>query len=128
GRSLWIISGLLFTMTLFFNYLFEPFEVYVPEHKMDFFWICFTHAVVPVLVLLQISILIKQGKIGDQWTVKKEFTFILSFIVVVGIAQFLIRDIIYDNPNNWSFRYLYEEIRNTFLEGTLFFFILISLN
>lgn len=128
GRTLWIISGLLFTMTLFFNYLFEPFEVYIPEHKMDFFWISFIHASVSVLVLLLISLFFKFGKTEEKWIVKKEFIFILCLMVFIGIAQFLIRDIIYDNPNNWSFRYLYEEIRNTFLEGILFIFILVPLN
>ena len=34
----------------------------------------------------------------------------------------------YDNEKNWSLHYLYEEIRNTFLVGTLFVTILIPIN
>jgi len=128
GKALWIISGLLFAMSLLFNYLFEPFEVYVPEHKMDFFWISFIHATVPILILLLLSLFFKLYNIEEKWNIKKEISFVLLFIIIVGIAQFLIRDIIYDNVNNWSFRYLYEEIRNTFLIGILFISILVPLN
>lgn len=128
GRTLWTISGLLFTMTLLFNYFFEPFNVYVPEHKMDFLWISFIHAVIPPILLLIISVCIKLGKIEEKWIIKKEFKFILFLMIIIGFAQFLIRDIIYDNVNNWSFKYLYEEIRNTLLEGILFITILVPLN
>jgi len=128
GRTLWIISGLLFVMSLFFNYLFEPFEVYVPEHKMDFFWISFIHAIIPILILLLLSLFLKLRGTEEKWIIKREIGFVLLFIIIIGFTQFLIRDIIYDNPNNWSFRYLYEEIRNTFLVGTLFVLILVPLN
>ena len=39
---------------------------------------------------------------------------------IVGVGQFLVRDIIYTNPDNWSLRYFFEEIRNTFLAGIFF--------
>lgn len=128
GKSLWIITGLLFFMTLFFGYLFKPFDVYVPEHKMNYFWISLIHAVIPIVVILLFLIITIPANIEENWTIKKEFVLISVFLLLIGIAQFLIRDIIYDNPNNWSWPYLYEEIRNTFLSGSLFSFILISLN
>ncbi len=128
GKFLWIISSLLFVMSLFFNYLFEPFEVYVSEHKMDFFWISFIHAIIPVLILLLLSFFLKLHNTEEKWIIKREIGFVLLFIIIIGFTQFLIRDIIYDNPNNWSFRYLYEEIRNTFLVGILFTSILVPLN
>jgi len=128
GKSLWIISGLVFVMSLFFNYLFEPFEVYVPEHKMDFFWISFIHAIVPIIILFILSLFFKVANAEEKWTIIKEFGFVFIFMIAVGFVQFLIRDIIYNNPDNWSFKYLYEEIRNTFLVGTLFVSILVPLN
>lgn len=128
GKELAIIACFLFFMTLFFNYIFEPFEVYVPEHKMDFFWISAIHASTPlVLILLATSIKISP-ETEENWNIGKEILTVAIFLLCVGIAQFLIRDIIYDNPNNWSLRYLFEEIRNTFLIGTLFAILLISLN
>src|SRR5690606_7783766 len=66
--------------------------------------------------------------VTEKWNVGKEIFFVLMFFLLIGIGQFLIRDVIYDNPDNWSWYYLYEEIRNTFLVGTLFAAILIPLN
>ena len=128
GKALWVISGLLFIMSLFFTYFFEPFDVYTPEHRMNFFWISFIHALLPALLLLLVSLFVFAPEAEEKWTIGKEIRFVFLFILLVGFAQFLIRDIIYDNPNNWSFRYLYEEIRNTILVGGLFVLILVPLN
>jgi len=128
GNNLWIITGLLFVLTIMFNYIFEPFNVYVPEHKFDYFWISFIHACSPVLIIGLFSIYPTKPKTEENWSVQKEIMLIAFFLLMVGITQFLIRDFIYNNPNNWSWRYLYEEIRNTFLIGTLFAILLTSLN
>jgi len=128
GKTIWHIASLLFIMTLFFGFIFEPFEVYIPEHKMDYFWISLIHALTPVIVIILLSTLSRTQKTEETWTILKEILLVASFLLLVGIGQFLIRDIIYDNPNNWSWRYLYEEIRNTFLVGSLFATLLISLN
>ncbi len=115
-------------MSLFFNYLFEPFNKFTPEHKMDFFWISVIHSVnasLGVLLFLgPVSIKVNE----DKWTVKKELIFATVLFVIIGVFQFLIRDLIYDNPYNWSWRYLIEEIRNTCLVGVLFFSILVPVN
>ncbi|MDO6470928.1 LytTR family DNA-binding domain-containing protein [Maribacter sp. 1_MG-2023] len=128
GKELWSITILLFFMTFLFGYFFEPFEVYQPEHKMGYFWITLIHSCTPVFMIfiflsLKISPITK-----ENWTIKKEILLVASFLLFVGIVQFLIRDIIYDNPNNWSLRYFYEELRNTFLVGILFAFILVPIN
>lgn len=115
-------------MTLLFGYFFEPFEVYQPEHKMAYFWITLIHSCTPVvIVILSLFFKIFPSK-KENWIIKKELLLIALFLLLVGIVQFLIRDVIYDNPNNWSLRYLYEEIRNTFLVGILFAFILVPIN
>lgn len=128
GKSLWIIAGWISIMTLIFGYLFEPFGVYVPEHKMHYFWISSIHALAPLTVIILYSFKKPSTDIEENWTILKEFLLISTFLLLVGIVQFLLREIIYDNPNNWSWGYLYEEIRNTFLVGSLFTFILVSLN
>ncbi|MDO5989321.1 LytTR family DNA-binding domain-containing protein [Flavivirga amylovorans] len=128
GKELYIITGLLFIMTLLFGYFFEPFEVYQPEHKMGYFWITLIHSCTPVfMVLIFFSLKISSFE-KENWTIKKEIILIALFLLFVGIVQFLIRDIIYDNPNNWSLQYFYEELRNTFLVGILFAFILVPVN
>ncbi|WP_299159034.1 LytTR family DNA-binding domain-containing protein [uncultured Tenacibaculum sp.] len=128
GKSLKIILLLFFLMTFLFNYAFEPFNVEYTEHKMNYFWITLIHSLTPVIILSFLFIIGSIWKLEEKWNVVKEAFLIFSFFLMVGLVQFLIRDLIYDNPNNWSLQYLYEEIRNTFLVGTLFVLILIPLN
>lgn len=128
GKILWIFSGCIFLMNVFFGYFFEPFNVYVPEHKMDYFWITVIHSAVPVALVGILSFIKITSKIEENWKVGKELLLVAFYLLLIGVVQFLIRDIIYDNPNNWSWRYLYEEVRNTFLVGTLFMALLVSLN
>lgn len=128
GKQLFYFALLIFMMSVFFNYFFEPFDNYVPEHKMDFFWISVIHSVNAALVVLLLF-----GPIGmkineDKWTVKKEMLLATALFITIGIFQFLVRDLIYDNPYNWSWRYLFEEIRNTCLVGFLFFAIIVPIN
>lgn len=113
--------GILFLASLFFNYLFEPFIVNRAEHKMDFFWICAVHGGVSSVVIgFFFWPLSRIPNIGEKWKMKEEVISLLTVLILIGIGQFLIRDIIYDNPNNWSWRYFFEEIRNTLLVGSLF--------
>lgn len=128
GKTLWKLAFLILIMTLFFSYFFEPFAVNIPEHKMKYFWVSFIHACTPVAIIALFSLFKIKSEIEENWNVRKEMLLLALFLLLVGIAQFLIRDIIYNNPNNWSWSYFYEEIRNTFLIGTLFVIILIPLN
>ena len=129
GRDFWILLLIIGTMSIAFQYFFQPFEVNPREHKMPFFWITVMHTLVALLILILASLIIKWTQVQtESWTVWKDILFLGLFFLIVGIAQFLIRDIIYDNPNNWSLRYFSEEIRNTFLIGMLFAMILVPLN
>lgn len=64
----------------------------------------------------------------DTWTVGKELLHISIVLLLIGIENFFLRDVIYDNANNWSFRYFFEEIRNAFLVGMLIVVIIIPFN
>lgn len=116
-------------LSFLFSYAFEPFEVNVAEHKIDYFWISFMHAFLPFpIAFLYFIILNWSMKDDSRWTLGKELFFLALMLIAIGIADFLVRDIIYDNPNNWSLRYFFEEIRNTFLVGTLLLIVVIPLN
>jgi len=128
GKQLFYFALLIFTMSVFFNYFFEPFNNYVPEHKIDFFWISVVHSVNAVLVVLLLFGVVNQRINEDTWTVQKEMILVTVLFVTIGVFQFLVRDLIYDNPYNWSWRYLIEEIRNTCLVGILFFSIIVPVN
>lgn len=129
GKTFYTLLVLVFLMSFGFNYFFEPFNVYVPEHKMGYFYISLVHALVTVIVFFILFLGLKlMPQLVENWNVYKEILFLSLFLVLVGVGQFLIRDIIYDNPNNWSLTYLIEEIRNTFLVGILFVAILVPSN
>lgn len=129
GKDLFYLCTVVFLMSLFFNYIFKPFDVYVPEQKMHYFWISAIHSIVPILVIALASAFIKLTRsLSDDWLLWKEFLLIFIILLLTGTGQFLVRDIIYDNPNNWSWLYFFEEVRNTCLVGMLFVAILISLN
>lgn len=128
GKSLLIICILFFVMTFLFNYAFEPFNVGYSEHKFDYFWISVIHSLTPVIVFLAIALINRFIPIDRNWNIKKEVILIFSFFIAVGLGQFLIRDLIYANANNWSLHYLLEELSHTLLVGSLFVAILIPYN
>ncbi len=112
-----------------FTYLFEPFVVNVKEHKINNLWIIILHSVIPIPIAFTYFLLLKKSiKNIENWTIGKEFFHLAVILFLVGIASFLIRDFIYTNPDNWSFRYFWEEIRNTFLVGILLLIIILPLN
>ena len=129
GRSFWIIVLLVGSMAIAFEYIFKPFHVNPNEHKMPHFLITVVHTVVALSILIAAAMLLKWARVqSESWTVGKDILFLGSVLVAIGIGQFLIRDVIYNNPNNWSIGYLLEEIRNTFLIGMLFVVILVPVN
>lgn len=128
GKNLWILATVIFGMSMGFNYFFEPFVVYRPEHKVSYFWISMIHSLNAFLCVLLIIGLNNLRVNEDSWTVRKEIALIAGVLLMIGISQFLVRDLIYNNPDNWSIRYFLEEIRNTFLVGVLFAVILVPMN
>ena len=128
GKSLWMIAVILLIFSFVFNYFFKPFNVYLPEHRMSYLGISAIHSITPFIILLLFSLFRVPPETEEKWTVLKEMFLLVTLLFLIGVGQFLIRDIIYDNPDNWSWKYFIEEIRNTFLVGSLIVIILISLN
>jgi hypothetical protein len=127
--KVFLILCCLAVVSFLFTYLFEPFIVNASEHKIDNLWIIVLHSVIPIpIALFYIFILKKSVKEVENWTIGKEFLHLALILFLIGITNFLIRDLIYTNPDNWSFRYLWEEIRNTFLVGSLLLIIILPLN
>lgn len=129
GKKLVQILSVIFLISLFFNYMLQPFDVNTSEHRVNYFWISIIHSISPLLVLLCISFIFKWfPKVTDDWSIKDECVLIFFLILLTGITQFLIRDTIYNNPNNWSWHYFIEEITNTFIAGLFLAPIVISIN
>jgi len=120
-----LIQFLLIFVTL---YLFKPFTVNVSEQKLNYFTICCLHALSPALIVyLYISTLTRFRKRHplNDWTLKKEFFHVAIVFLIIGLSGFLLRGVIYTNPDNVSWRYLWVEIGNAYLAGIVFCFYLI---
>jgi len=120
-------SIVVFLIILLFLLMFKPFGVYDPELKMHYFFICFLHALAPAIILfVYFGVLnyFRKTKNQTKWTLLEEFIQIGALLVLIGTASFLMRDLLYNNPNNWSWNYFFEEIRNCFVAGIFFYFFL----
>ncbi|MFT5238412.1 MAG: hypothetical protein ACI9M9_002020 [Flavobacteriaceae bacterium] len=128
-QRLFLFLLLISIFSFSFSYFFEPFDVNLAEHKINSIWILLIHAFIPFpIAYLYFSILNRNGLEDKTWTLRKELLSLSIILLIIGIVGFLIRDLIYTNPYNWSLRYFWEEIRNTFLVGFLFLIIVLPLN
>ena len=128
-RRVFLFLCFISIASFLFTYLFEPFIVNVDEHKINSLWIVVWHSVIPIPIAFMYFFFLKNTvKSTENWTLGKEFLHLGIILFLIGLASFLIRDFIYTNPDNWSFRYLWEEIRNTFLVGLLLLIIFLPLN
>jgi hypothetical protein len=109
-------------------YLFKPFTVNVSEQRWNYLTICCLHALLPALIVFGYITMLghirKRLQIND-WTLKKELLNVAILFLIIGLFSFLLRSLIYTNPDNVSWRYLWIEIRNAYLAGVVFCLYLI---
>jgi len=131
-------SGVIFGIILIFLLLFRPFGVSGPEQKMSYFFICCLHALSPAIILYAyfraLNYLKKTNTIAQltnsyvngrgSWTLLQEYLHVGTVLLLAGTAGFLMRDLIYYNKDNWSLYYLWEEIKNALIAGSLFYIFL----
>lgn len=118
------MAGLLFLGTLAFLFFFKPFVVNEAELKYSYLFTCLVHALSPALIFIGYFKIAGYLKNEDLLNDRQLTSYLLFSLVgvfsIIGVVSFLLRDLIYNNPDNWSLRYLWEEIRNTYLAGALF--------
>jgi len=121
-----------FAVIFIFLLLFKPFEVYEPEYKMSYVLICAIHALSPALIIYAyfygLSYLHQSTSKLKVWTLLKEYTHLAIVFFLTGAASFLLRSLIYNNPDNWSWHYLGEEVFNCYLAGIFFYCLLLFAN
>ncbi|WP_158799015.1 LytTR family DNA-binding domain-containing protein [Pedobacter sp. L105] len=91
--------------------------------------ICSLHALLPALIVFgYISILghIREKLQISDWTLKKELLNVALIFLMIGLASFLLRGLIYTNPDNISWYYLFIEMRNAYLAGIIFCIYLVA--
>lgn len=129
GKKLIEISFVLITLAFIFNYFVQPFEMNKTELKLSFFWVALIHSISPLLAIIPVAIIFTKSHPSiENWKIRDELFVIFTMLFLTGSVQFLLRDILYNNPNNWSWLYFYEEITNTLLIGSLLASIVVSIN
>ena len=129
GKKLLQIISVMFLISFFFNYMLQPFDVNPQEQKIPYFSICIIHSFSPLFILLCIALICKLfSKTTEDWKIKNECIIVFFLVLFTGITQFLIRDVLYDNPLNWTWKYFTEEVSNTFIAGVFLGPIIISIN
>jgi len=113
------ISLLVFIVGFLFVYIFRPFNVYFPEHKFNYLYISLIQSSTSSLIFFTYFSLFNlfsgKNKLGAGWCLYKEILLVLFWCMFSGTRAFFIRELIYNNPNNFSWRYLFEEISHSFL-------------
>ncbi len=129
GKKLWQISCVILVLSTVYNLLVVPHKLYNPELKFSPLVIGLIHSVIPVLVLLVLAVGLRfLSTLTDNWMLRNELLLMATILFFVGLVDFLIRDLIYDNPHNWSWHYLFEELTNTLIGGLLLIVPVISIN
>ncbi len=126
-------TAVVLTVAVFlFNYIIEPFSYNFEEHRFSFLIISLFNGLLVGVVLMAFLLLLKitipKSFREEAWTVGKEISLWVTILLLIGIANFFLRELIYDNPNNFSFRYLVTEVVNTFIVGSFFAVIAVMAN
>jgi hypothetical protein len=114
------IAGYIFTIVFIFLLVFRPFNIDETEHRFPYV----ITALIQVISSTLIFVIAIRGfnylindKVEENWTVLKEIGLLSFVFLCIGIGNFFVRNIIYNNANNLSWHYLIEELTHTFLIG-----------
>jgi len=129
GVRLAVILLFVFSVSFYITYFLAPHNISPDEHKVDYFWICVVHSFIPVFFFAILSLLFQRFfDTEEKWNIQSEIVFIAGLLLSIGLGNFFVRDLIYDNPENWTFLKFWEEVTNTLSIGLLIAFLVISVN
>ena len=121
GRRLLKIMGLVFLAGFLFEYIFLPFNVNQSEHLFRYEVICTLHSANGAITYGIFFLLLGRFVREEHWKLYKEIIAIFVVLTVIGVNNFFLRRLIYDNAENASMHYLLEEIGHAYLVGPLLF-------
>lgn len=117
------MAGFIFVILFIFLATFKPFKVEETEHRFPFIITTLIQSLCSIIVFIltigTFNLFVKTTKIEENWTVLKEIGLLSMVFFCIGVGNFLIRNVIYNNPNNLSMDYFLEEVSHTFLIGFL---------
>jgi len=126
------MAAILTVAVFLFNYIIEPFSYNFDENRFSFVVISLLNGLLAggvfLVFILLLKITIPHSFREQIWTVGKELGLWLSLLFLIGIANFFLRELIYDNPNNFSVDYFITEVVNTYIVGFLFAVVAVMAN
>ncbi|WP_145858883.1 LytTR family DNA-binding domain-containing protein [Pedobacter suwonensis] len=127
-KNLFKTVSIIFGVILGFLILLKPFEVNTSQQKVNYFFICCLHALLPAVIIYFYFTLLNYFRAkyaeNQSWSLPSEYAHVGISLLFTGIVSFLIRDFIYFNQDNWTWHYLWEEVRNCFVAGILLYFLM----
>ncbi len=113
-----------------FLYLIQPFSYNFDEHRFSFWVISLLNGMLVGTLFVIYTGMMKgfAPRLIDEefWTVGREFGFWLIFILLTGVGNFFLRELIYDNPDNLSFYYLRTEVIHSLIVGSFFLLFIVT--
>lgn len=126
---MWKVLGVIFFLVFYVTYFFKPHPINHEELKLSYLYICLVHAFIPVIWMFLLSQLVKKTiDVSARWMLIHEVFFMMILVFFIGLSHFLVRDLIYENSNNWSLIYLKEEVFNAYQIGFFVSIIVILFN
>ena len=117
------IAITLFVILYIFLVAFQPFNVVLSEHRFPFFITVFIQTLFSTCIFFTVLFVFNRLFLSERmernWKVWQEVLLLATVLLLIGIGNYLVRNIIYDNPNNLSWQYFKEELIHTFLIGGL---------
>ncbi len=119
GKNLFKIALMLFLVGFLFEYFFIPYERSFAEHRFNYFIISVFHIGVATFTYIGYFFILSHFIIDDEWQLYKELLAIFFLLALIGIGEWLIRDVIYDNSYNFSLDMFLVELAHAYLSGTI---------
>lgn len=128
GRRIIFLLLIIFVLAFYISFVLRPHNINPDELKFSYLWICVIHAGLATLVVGLFAKVVLIYFDTDVWKIKSELLLVLSMTFTIGIVNFLIRDLIYENTQNWESYIFLEEMTNTFVIGSLIIFVVVIIN
>jgi hypothetical protein len=126
GKRLFQTTILVFVIGFLFEYLLIPFERNPAEHRFNYFIITLFHVGVACSIYFLFFMIVSRFVQEDNWKLYKEIFVLFVLLTLIGVGEWLIRDIIYDNDQNHNLGLLLDEMLHAYLSGTVIIIIVFS--
>jgi hypothetical protein len=115
------ISLLVSIFIILFLFLIKPFDTKINEFRYGYFVTCSIYGIVSgfsvYFTAQSLSVLFPAFFKEEKWTLAWELLVLIILLLVLGNINFLIRNLVNTNPDNFKVEYYLEEIAHTCLIG-----------